>query len=201
VTDTVAVPSPRGYTKATLHLTIDQDEHRRRQAHGTGQVTHWSIVETFLSLPHAEPVPWQSLTIRQQNVVRQAPAGLFRITGHRHHPKVTRMALRPCRVVRATVHAATASATALGNVTSYAPFCERSLIVTRRPRMPETLIEYGFWGVGLYLDHDGELETLVEPATWRPQRHTAAGWRFAEEAYGAYLKHAQTPERTTLCEP
>ena len=63
--------------------------------------------------------------------------------------------------------------------------------------MPETLIEYGFWGVGLYLERDGELETLVEPTTWRPKRHTAAGWRFAEEAYGAYLKHAPALERTS----
>jgi hypothetical protein len=197
VTDTVSVPSPRGYSAATLHLAIDQTEHQRRQDHGLGHITHWSLIETCLSLPHGESVPWQSLTIRQQNVVRQAPAGLFRITGHRNNSKVTRLALRPCRVVRATVRAATASATALGNVTSYAPFCERSLIVTRRPRMPETFIEYGFWGVGLYLDHDGELETLVEPATWRPQRHTAAGWRFAEEAYGSYLKQVSALERTS----
>ncbi|RSN50519.1 hypothetical protein DMH12_24875 [Streptomyces sp. WAC 04229] len=195
--DTVPVPSPRGYAKATLHLTIDPTEHARRQDRSIGSLTHWSIIETCLHLPHAEPIPWQALTIRQQNVVRQAPPGVFRITGHRHHPKVTRIALRPCRVVRATVRSATACATALGNVTSYAPFCERSLIVTRLPRMPETLIEFGFWGVGLYLDHDGELETLVEPTTWRPMRITAAGWRFAEEAYGSYLKHAaHVPERT-----
>ena len=195
MTATVETPAPRGYVKATLHLAIDATEHQRRQDRRLRPILDWDILETCLSLPHAEPVPWQTLTIRQQDTIRRAPAHVFRITGHRQRPKVTRIALRPCRVVSATVRSATACATALGNVTSYAPFCERSLVVTRRPRMSETLIEFGFWGAGLYLDHDGELETLVEPNPWRPKRHTAAGWRFAEEAYGSYLKHARQLEQ------
>lgn len=197
MTDLVAVPSFSGYSGATLHLAIDHTEHQRRQDRHMGPVLDWTALETCLSLPHGEPVPWQALTIRQQDSIRRAPAHVFRITGRRHQPTVTRILLRPCRIVRATVRSATASATALGKVTSFAPMCERSLIVTRRPRMPETLIEFGFWGAGLYLDHDGELETLVEPTPWRPMRHTPAGWRFTEQAYGSYLKHAPALERTS----
>lgn len=198
MTDTVEVPSlTGGYTDAILTLAIDQTEHARRQDRGIGPVLDWRSLETCLALPHGEPVPWQALTICQQDSIRRAPAHVFRITGRQHQPTITRILLRPCRIVRATVRSATASATALGKVTSFAPFCERSLIVSHRPRMPETLIEFGFWGVGLYLDHDGELETLVEPTPWRPMRHTAAGWRFAEQAYGSYLDHIHATERTT----
>lgn len=196
MTGPVAVPSFHGYSGATLHLTINPTEHARRQDAGLGPVTNWSILDTCMTLPHNEPLPWKGLTPRHQEDVHRAPAGVFQITDPRHQT-VTRLLLRPCRIERATVRAATASATALGKVTSFAPMCERHLIITRRPRMPETLIEFGYWGVGLYLDHGGELETLVEPVPWRPRRHTPAGWRFTERAYASYLKHAvPTAERT-----
>lgn len=31
----------------------------------------------------------------------------------------------------------------------------------------------------------------------RPKRHTPSAWWFAEQAYGAYLKHIAHAERTT----
>ncbi|MFJ6069092.1 hypothetical protein ACIQHU_39385 [Streptomyces tendae] len=196
MTGTVEVPSFHGYSGATLHLTIDDTEHTRRQTAGLGPVTNWSILNTCMNLPHNEPLPWRSLSPRDREDVHRAPQGVFAFTGP-HRQTVTRLLLRPCRIVQATVRAATASATALGKATQFAPMCERSLIITRRPRTPDTLIEFGYWGVGLYLDHGGELETLVEPAPWRPQRHTPAGWRFTERAYATYLKHATpAPERT-----
>jgi hypothetical protein len=199
VTGLVAVPSFHGYSGATLHLTINPTEHTRRQTAELGPVTNWTILDTCMTLPHNEPVPWGALTHRQKEDVHRAPASVFHLNDKGPQPTVTRLLLRPCRIERATVRAATASATALGKVTSFAPMCERHLIITRRPRMPETLIEFGYWGVGLHLDHDGELETLVEPAPWRPQRHTPAGWRFTERAYASYLKHAvPTAERTAL---
>ncbi|MFH9426039.1 hypothetical protein [Streptomyces sp. NPDC017529] len=195
IPETVAVPSFSGCSGATLHLAIDPTEHQRRQDRRAGPVLSPDVLETCLSLPHAEAVPWQALTTRQQNVVRHTPGHVFRITGSRREPVVTRLLLRPCRIVRAAVRSATACATVLGKVTSFAPMCERSLIITRRPRM-ETLIEFGFWGVGLYLDHSGELETLVEPEPWRPMRHTPAAWRFTEQAYASYLAHTHQIERT-----
>ncbi|MEU5742028.1 hypothetical protein ABZ784_29055 [Streptomyces tendae] len=196
MTGIVEVPSFHGYSGATLHLTINPTEHHRRQQADLGPVTNWSILDTCMTLPHNEPLPWRSLSPRHQEDVHRAPHGVFHLGGP-HQQTVTRLLLRPCRIERATVRAATASATALAKTTQFAPMCERSLIITRRPRTPDTLIEFGYWGVGLYLDHDGELETLVEPAPWRPQRHTPAAWRFTERAYATYLKHAvPTAERT-----
>lgn len=192
MTDTVAVPGFYGYTGAALHLHVDRTEHQRRQTVGLGAISSPDVIAVVMALPHAEPIPWQDLSRYQRHVVKRAPAGIFRITKTGRTPQpVTRLALRPCRIVRATVYAATASATALSKAASFAPMCERSLTVTHRPTMDETLIEFGFYGVGLYLDTgDGQLETLVEPQPWRPMRHTPAGWGFAEQAYRSFLTYA-----------
>ncbi|MFJ7999013.1 hypothetical protein ACIQ7D_17960 [Streptomyces sp. NPDC096310] len=151
------------------------------------------VLDLLMALPVGMPVPYQNLTVWQQGLVRRAPAGALDVTVPRSLAgdcTVTRIAVRPCRVAIATVR----SATALCSASRFAPFAARQVIVRRRPKLPETLIEYGFWGVGLLLDRgDGELDTLFAPTPWRPKRHTAAGWRFAETAYAAHL--AEEPPR------
>ena len=189
----VQVPSFRGYKGATLHLDINAEEHERRQAAGLGAIHRIGLLHALLTLPAGMPVQEAQLALRDRAHVRRAPAGIV----DRAHGMVTRQAVRPCRITLATVRTATCSKTALESAGRFAPMCARAVIARIRPAMPETLIEFDFWGVGIYLEHpDGVLETLVEPAPWVPKRHTPAGWSFTEQAYAAYLTRTATPERT-----
>jgi hypothetical protein len=186
------VPSPSGYSGAILQVDIDDGEHERRHAAGLGMATGHGFggLDVLMALPHGLPVPLAALTGHQRAYVLRAPAGICTVTGE----QVTRHVTRPCRVVLATVRATSASKTALDSASRFAPFCARQVIITRAPslRMPERLLEFGFYGIGVCLEHEsGELETLVEPRPWRPNRHTPAGWWFAEIAYGQFL--AQQP--------
>lgn len=192
---TAQVPAPSGYSGATLHIALNHAEHQRRQDHALGAITDIDTLTVFMALPHGEAVPWQSLTVHQQDTVRRLPHGTFRTATRRDQVDVYRLAIRPCRVLRATIRSATACQTALHKIEMFTPFCERVIIIRRRPAM-ETLIEIGFWGIGLFLDHDGDLETLVAPEPYRPKRHTPAAWRFAEQAYASYLAHTHPSERT-----
>lgn len=183
-----------GYKGASLALVIDPAEHARRQTFRRRHIESPDVLDLLMSLPIGEPVPFQNLTLHQQDTVRRAPAGALSVSKSR---MVTRLAVRPCRIQMATVRHATACDTALCSAARFAPFSARQVIVRRRPEMPEPLIEFDFWGVGLLLDHgDGQLETLVVPQPWRPLRHTPAGWWFAELAYGTYLNQHATAGST-----
>lgn len=103
MTDLVTVPGFYGYTGATLHLAIDETERQRRQEAGLGAIGSPDVLAVLMALPHGEPIPWQNLTRYQQHVVRRAPAGVFAVVKtSRTRGFVTRLAVRPCRIVRAT---------------------------------------------------------------------------------------------------
>jgi hypothetical protein len=183
-----AVPSPSGYSGATLHLDIDQAERDRRRAAGLELATSRGFggLDVLMALPHGLPVPLTALTNHQRAYVRRAPAGICTVTGG----QVVRRVTRPCRVTLATVRARSASKAAMESASRFAPFCARQLVITRPPtlRQPERLLEFGFYGIGVVLERaDGQLETLVDPQPWRPRRHTPAAWWFAERAYSQYL--------------
>ncbi|MFE4915849.1 hypothetical protein ACFRCX_30560 [Streptomyces sp. NPDC056652] len=188
----VTVPAPRGgYSGSVLHLDIDPTEHQRRRSLQRRHIDDPSVLDLLMTLPVGALVAYRDLTTGQQDAVRRAPTGVLDfVTPWADDLRVSRLAVRPCRVSMATVRSATACKTALESASRFAPFCARQVIVRRRPKLAETLIEFDFWGVGLLLEHgDGGTETLVAPTPWRPMRHTVAGWRFAENAYAAYLTH------------
>lgn len=200
LTDTVAVPSFSGYDGATLHLAIDQTEHQRRQqagmrlviGHGFGGLDH------LMALPHELPVPLDTLDKHQRAYVRKAPAGICTVQdGH-----VTRHAVRPCRIMLATVHYDALYKMALNSASRFAPMCARQVVVKRLPKNAfdriDKISEFDFYGIGIVLENlDGTRETVLEPRPWRAKRHTPAAWYFAEQAYGSYLDHVHAPERTT----
>lgn len=199
-TTSATVPAPSGYSDATLHLDIDATEHQRRQDAGIGPVIGHGFggLDTLMTLPHGLPVPVAALTARQRAYVRNAPAGICTV----EDGQVTRHAIRPCRVALATVRARHAGRLALDSASRFAPFCARQVVIERRPPraadMAETLIEFGFYGIGVVLEADGGTEMLVEPRPWRPMRHTPAGWWFAETAYRQFLEHLPVAEGAQL---
>lgn len=179
---TVVVPAP-GARGAELHVTVDPAEHQRRQDAGCGPIVHLGALGQLLALPAGIPVNLASLPDRELRALGSIPRGAATVAGG----YVTRHAVRPAVVRLAVVRSATACESALDRAGAFAPFCARTVVVKRRPALPETLIEFDFWGVGIVWDHDGEWETLVEARPWRLGRHTAAGWRFVEQAYAAVL--------------
>jgi len=190
---TAIVPSFLGYSGAQLTLDIDHAEHHRRQAAGLGTVTCHGFggLDILMALPHGLPVALTDLTKPQQQYVRRAPAGICTIADG----MVTRHAMRPCRVTMATIHANSPTRGAMDSASRFAPFCARQVIAARppSPRSPERPLEYGFYGIGLLLEHENsELETLVPPRPWRPLRHTPAAWWFAERAYAQFLNPPAT---------
>lgn len=169
---------------ASLLVSVDPVEDARRREAGLGAVTDMDALTLLLSLPEGFPVPMASLPVRDRRALRRLPTGVVDVCDG----DVVRLAVKPLRAILATV-SGTCSETALGKASNFAPFCARRVLTRVRPTMPETLIEFDFYGVGItYRAADSTEETLVEPRPWRPMRHTPAGWRFIEQAYAQWLK-------------
>ena len=176
--DLLAIPVPNA--KAIwLHLSLDPIEHERRQADGLDGITSYGHLETLMGLPVGEPIPIDSIARSERPALRNLPCGAVHLT--RTH--VARLAIRPCRVHRAVL-AGSATRRSLERASRFAPFCARQLFIPAPPRRRDFLTEADFYGIGVTLDHDGEHEVLVAERPWRPARHTVAGWRLVEQAYG-----------------
>lgn len=177
----IVIPAPH-MPAARLHLTLDPAEHQRRTLAGAGPVLDPGVLDLLLGLPAGIPVALADLTDRERKTARRLPKGAATLAAG----EVTRLAVRPCTVHLATVHAPTVSKAALTRAERFAPFCARAVLATHRPHTPETLIEADYWGIGIIWQRpDGEQEVLVEPRPWRLMRHSPAGWRFVEHAYAA----------------
>jgi hypothetical protein len=98
---------------------------------------------------------------------------------------VTRWARRPVTVTGVLV-AATRWRSGLQTAGRFAPFCAPALLLLRRPAdLHDAVLEATYFGIGLYVDHGEELEECARPRPFVQRRITAAGWRFAEQAYAA----------------
>lgn len=65
----------------------------------------------------------------------------------------------------------------------FAPYCTRQLVLESVPRDLGLLtMEAGYWGVGVDVLREGEVETVVEAEPFRPSRYSGASWMFAELA-------------------
>ncbi|WP_331757684.1 hypothetical protein OH736_45885 (plasmid) [Streptomyces sp. NBC_01650] len=155
---TVTVPAPDGFGKADLQLDIHDAEHERRRAAGLGVATGHGFggLDVLMTLPHGLPVPVADLTDHQRAYVQRAPAGLCTVAGQ----NVTRHVTRPCRVTLATVRTNSPTRMALDAASQFAPFCARQVVITRplsRLASPEQLLDFGFYGIGVILQHpDGD---------------------------------------------
>lgn len=178
------VPAPRGYGRATLTVTLDVAEHERRQTATLGGITSYAVLDLLMQLPIGFPVPVGALAVNEQRLLRRMPTGVMHVDSvHGRPAHVTRLAVKPA-VVEVAVVEGRLNAETLGRATGFAPFCRRSILAPVRPSV-NRLAEADYWGVGVTLDCGDDREVLVEPQPWRPMRHTAAGWLFAERAYRA----------------
>lgn len=158
---------------------FDATEHARRRRVGMKALTGMGPLETLLTLPVDMSVPLDSLSTKDRAAVRRLPAG----SADRDRRDVTRHAVRPLHVDLVVV-TARQPRRGLEAATRFAPFCSRAVLLRRpAPRMDDLLNEASFYGVGVLVDSPSGVEMVLEPRAYRPQRHTAAAWRFIEELY------------------
>ncbi|MFD8105333.1 hypothetical protein [Streptomyces microflavus] len=166
-------------TEALFFYRMDDAEHERREAVGAARLDRMHPLEVLLNLPVGLPVPLASLEKQERRAVHALPCG----AADRDRRTVTRRAVRPLHVDLAVVRA-TGWKRGLEEAGRFAPYCRRAILLTRRPAgISEALAEADFYGIGVFLISDEEVEMVLEPRDYRPLRHTAAAWSFVEEMY------------------
>ncbi|QIY66409.1 hypothetical protein HEP85_38885 [Streptomyces sp. RPA4-2] len=165
--------------EALFFYRLDSAENARRQHVAAARLDRMAPLETLLDLPVDIPVPLALLDTGQRRAVRALPTG----SADRDRTSVTRRAVRPASVDLAVVWASGVRQ-GLRDAGRFAPFCRRAMLLTRRPpRLDEALAEADFYGIGVFITSGDGIEMVLEPAAYRPQRHTAAAWCFVEELY------------------
>ncbi|MER7709085.1 hypothetical protein ABTX83_00745 [Streptomyces werraensis] len=165
--------------EALFFYRLDSAEHARRRHAAAARLDRMAALETLLALPVGIPVPLALLDAGQRRAVRALPAGC----ADRDRTSVIRRAVRPARIDLAVVRA-TGWRQGLRDAGRFAPFCRRAMLLTRRPaHLDEALAEADFYGIGVFLATGDGAEMVLEPAPYRPLRHTAAAWCIVEELY------------------
>ncbi len=168
-------------TQALLVHRLDQQEVDRRATRQMGAISSPDVLNLLLDLPLHMPVPITSLTRWERAALRRAPRGAVSIV----NGEIVREAVPPVAVDLALVSvAARAWRVGLEIAGRFAPFCARAMVLNRRPADPdEVRLQANFYGIGVVVVDQAGTEVLAEPAKFRRQRFTAAGWQFLERAY------------------
>ncbi|WP_030806614.1 hypothetical protein [Streptomyces sp. NRRL S-337] len=180
--------------------TVFADEARRRSASGLGAVDSRALLTVLHDLPVDCPVPLSFLDAHALRTLRTAPPGVVDLADG---PGIAvRRVVPAARVELVLVHgpqgiSPRAWDSAVRDASQFAPFCARGVVIThpgpepgRRmpepPDDPETdllLLKARFYGVGVATQGPAGLRWLLEPAPYRPRRHSAAQWLFHEQAW------------------
>jgi len=165
-------------------VTVDGAEHSRRARVGLPHVTSLRLLDTVMDFPLLTPVRMCDVGARSQEVIREAPRGVF----VRDDLVVTRLLSPPVTVVAALVLGASWRRV-ISRASTFAPFCQQVMLLERRPRDVSTLIwEADLAGIGVWIRSGGETVEVLRPSVFNRRRWKAAGWRFQERAYAAWLR-------------
>lgn len=160
----------------------DETECARRLKTSAARLDSLGALQTLLELPVGLPVQRATLSPRLQAAVRRLPAGAADLDQR----DVVRRAVRPLVVDLVVVRATAAGwRDGLRRASRFAPFCRRALVLDGFPSArDDMLMEAAFYGIGVLVctDADGTVMVL-EPRSYRPQRHTPAAWCFTEELH------------------
>lgn len=185
----IGTGSPLG-SWAALAGVLDADEVARRTRAGLGTVTSVQALEVLLGLPWGLPVPTGALSVRERQALAAAPAGCV----EQVPDGIVRRVRPPLTPVLAVIPATRGWQAGLVAAGRYAPFCARAMVLRRPPRDVATAcLEADYWGVGLIIAHLGDPEVLVPPEPYRPHRHTARRWWFAEQVHQALAAQDDAP--------
>lgn len=166
-------------TEALICYRLDEVEHTRRLHAEAGALASADVLELLLGLPVGMPVPLTSLTGRERDALRSAPAGSVVV----HGAQVTRHAVAPVAVELALVGARTWRH-GLEVAGRFTPFCARAMVLSDHPAdLDQLRVQADFYGVGVIVSTEQITEVLVEPTPFRRVRFTGAGWQFLERVY------------------
>jgi hypothetical protein len=171
---------------ATAHalIRIDHVEHQRRATCGLGALDR-NTVNVMFSLPHGYWVRWDDLNASLAGHLTPLVEGAVEFSDY----GVRRLAVPPV-VVELAVVTGLPWRRGLRAAGSFAPFCQRVLLLGQNRRLPkDKLWEADYWGIGVWQEGADGVEELVAPAPWRQRYATPAGWEFRERAYDAWLGH------------
>jgi len=176
----VAVPggAVAAGARADALVSVGREEISRRRELGMDAVCSLHVLDALLSLPLRYPIAVSDLGPREDRILRAAPAGCVEFDD----AHVTRTMQVPMTVVAAVVRASRWRA-ALRRTATFSPFAQRIVILPRTPA-PEAVMEAQLVGVGIWVGHGDELEECLAPEPFVPKYFKAAGWRFAEHAFG-----------------
>ncbi|MEV5755279.1 hypothetical protein ACIQHU_25425 [Streptomyces tendae] len=176
-------------------VTVFADEVRRRFSAGLGAVDSRTLLNALHDLPVDLPVPRSTLDAHVLRTLHTAPPG---VVGLREEERgvVVRRLVPAVRVELVLVHGplgidCSEWDAAVRDASQFAPFCARGVVVSRlaseresRSDMDLLLLKARYYGVGVAVQERTEsLRWLLEPAPYRPQRHSAAQWLFHEQAW------------------
>lgn len=193
--DTITVWTVRP-AAALLFVTLNTDEHQRRQKARAKPLTNRNALSLLMALPHGARIPLDSLTEREQELLRFVPHGAATVDfGH-----ITRLAVKPLTVHLAVVPPQ-APRRGINRASQYGPFCARGMLLNRPPRDELFLHEADWLGIGVAAtDPATDQPTMLHrPKPWVPQRHTPAHWAFTERIYQQHL--SARPSRTATYTP
>ncbi|WP_033324490.1 hypothetical protein [Streptomyces yerevanensis] len=190
-------------------VTVFGDEVRRRSDAGLGAVDGRALLTALYDLPVGLPIPLGSLDAYALRVLHAAPPGVVDIGIGENPASAVRRLVPATRVELVLVHGPDGIPprewdSAVRDASQFAPFCARGVVVSKstesehgdKPASPDhvpdpqphpdldlLLLKARFYGVGVATQSPRGLRWLLEPAPYRPQRHSPAQWLFHEQAW------------------
>ncbi|GAA3523327.1 hypothetical protein GCM10022295_01020 [Streptomyces osmaniensis] len=181
-------------------VSVFADEARRRSAVGLGAVDSRVLLTVLHDLPADLPVPLSSLDAHGLRTLHTAPPGAVDLVAEQGI--AVRRLVPAARVELVLVHEPRGISlrdwdSAVRDASQFAPFCARGVVVSHPLSEPGQhhsespddsytdllLLKARFYGVGVATQEPAGLRWLLEPAPYRPRRHSAAQWLFHEQAW------------------
>lgn len=173
-------------SRAHLVVGINDAERDRRDRAGLGALTDLATLDGLLNLPLGLPVDIAGLTDAERRLVARLPDS---IVEHRALIDATVVRrVQPVLSVRAATVRARSWRAGLVNVSQFAPYCPRSLVLLcdlSEGERDDACLACCYHGVGLTVTTSNGLTSLVAPDPFpRAQRVSAARrWWLTEEVY------------------
>jgi len=176
------------------------DEARRRSAADLGAVDSRALLTVLHDLPADVPVPLSSLDARVLRMLYTAPPGVVELV--EGQGIVVRRLVPAASVELVLLHGPQGISprewdSAVRDASQFAPFCARGVVVSHPGAasgqrdfaspddldMDLLLLKARFYEVGVATLESAGLRWILEPAPYRPRRHSAAQWLFHEQAW------------------
>lgn len=157
------------------------DERQRRADVLLGPLLGYADLCALAELPVDLPVPVRSVDRDAAHRLAALPFGAVDVEAG----AFTRRAVEAVRV-REVVHQGARWSTALEQVSRFAPYARRSVVLPRMPRnVARVRTDAAYYGVGVCVDTGADREWIAAPAPCRPRRYTPACWLFDETLLAA----------------